>query len=831
MENTEALNNTEEIIVEDANDMKNTQIVTYEYMSHKRASFIRKNIDMILSKIDCRRWEDDQAKETQKKLVLRLCNEIMGSLSGRVKRVYVQKKGYGRRTVADGEVSYASLMREIRGLICVGNYQDIDMVNCHPTILHQYVIKNNIQSFTSIKELESYVKHRDHIIDMTCDEIKQDGHKDEKLRERVKEAIKTTYMKIINGSKKVSDDIINTKNGITRINMFIEEMKKIREKILSMEINEKYLEYAHESFTEGETEYNVEGKAIAYFLQDLEDTILCSAVHWMKTNKYEIGSLIYDGFHVRNKNETIPKSILDKLSKFVFKKTGFSMQFKVKDFMNVIDLKEEELPEPYTLVTREIDAADIMIERMKNNIIKSETCYYARLFEGKNIYKKMIKNDVMEELRKGIFQVDIRKVGSKSIIEFSTSNKGATEIAKAMMTRWPINNDFEEMIEKSTKYKICFKNGYIDIRDYPRMVMHEYDDQTHTLAYIDRDYDEGYITDKHKQYVKTILSEIFGQDYDMAMRFYSIAAFGKPNFKRWCVGLGSRGTGKSQIAKLFENALGDMYVQTINVAHLIYKSNEEGDSKHNNWIIPLHSKGCRLAFSNECDFGNGSKNESKQLSSGKIKSLSSGADNINVRSLFTTGDETLKGLTIGLSLFMNADPPVSEIDVMQTCTELHFNTKFCKQEEYELFKHLNECEENETKYMLADPQRLEKINTSDEMKNALIYLLAENYGDAFIEIKRESYAQVTFKDSILAEFGESFEFTKNPDDMLLVKDVNMHITLSIDQLKRNGSLIKRDYVKYLKEKGVFEKKHNNNRMYSCIKLKPKEHDEVHVLDM
>ena len=56
--------------------------------------------------------------------------------------------------------SLQNLPREFRGAIG-GNYHDIDMVNCHPSILLQYCKKNDIKS----DALEYYVNNRIEVVE------------------------------------------------------------------------------------------------------------------------------------------------------------------------------------------------------------------------------------------------------------------------------------------------------------------------------------------------------------------------------------------------------------------------------------------------------------------------------------------------------------------------------------------------------------------------------------------------------------------------------------------------------------------------------------------
>ena len=62
--------------------------------------------------------------------------------------------------------SLTSLPREMRNSLTHGQYYDVDMKNCHPSILSQHCLENSI----CCDILDSYVKDRDTIISKVCDE-------------------------------------------------------------------------------------------------------------------------------------------------------------------------------------------------------------------------------------------------------------------------------------------------------------------------------------------------------------------------------------------------------------------------------------------------------------------------------------------------------------------------------------------------------------------------------------------------------------------------------------------------------------------------------------
>lgn len=61
--------------------------------------------------------------------------------------------------------SYITLRKEIRHTFAKDLYIDIDIVNCHPTILYQILTSNNI----TCKTLKEYIEQRDHKLKQICE--------------------------------------------------------------------------------------------------------------------------------------------------------------------------------------------------------------------------------------------------------------------------------------------------------------------------------------------------------------------------------------------------------------------------------------------------------------------------------------------------------------------------------------------------------------------------------------------------------------------------------------------------------------------------------------
>jgi len=100
-----------------------------------------------------------------------------GSINGvftveyRLPKNGVGKLGFGRCYGTKG--SLETLERECRGTICRDFYDDIDVINCHPVLLHQFA---QLRYQVELPEVEKYCDNRDEYlkqIHQIKDEAKQ----------------------------------------------------------------------------------------------------------------------------------------------------------------------------------------------------------------------------------------------------------------------------------------------------------------------------------------------------------------------------------------------------------------------------------------------------------------------------------------------------------------------------------------------------------------------------------------------------------------------------------------------------------------------------------
>ena len=215
---------------------------------------------------------------------------------GRKRIVYKQKINNKNRYYAIGS-ALTYLKKEIRNSIMPKNVKDIDMVNCHPTILLYLCKKNNVVCDI----LENYVENRNSILESFGDN---------------KKAVKEIFLTILNGGfKKIySDD--------SKINNYL----KLFEKEI-IEIQNYFYQNDKRYFEEN---YNYMGKNLSRIILDIENQILQIMIDYFVLKRVKIFTLEYDGLKIYTTNKSKHFSI-NELEKIILDKTGINMKLAFKN--------------------------------------------------------------------------------------------------------------------------------------------------------------------------------------------------------------------------------------------------------------------------------------------------------------------------------------------------------------------------------------------------------------------------------------------------------------------------------------------------------------------
>lgn len=284
-------------------------LVYTEYINLDNALKILKNWDNIINNLP----------EERKKIILERQKEFDPLIS--LKKICKNKQSINNVSYLPSKAlknmgrlfaqsaSLQNLPKEIRGAIGT-NYYDIDMINCHPTLLLQYCRKNDIKC----DNLEYYVDNRDDVIEKIMNDYRLN-----------RGDVKQLFLSVMNGGKRdgITDSFfINFSKECERIHTFISSLNpKLYKEVCKRK------------------EFNIHGSLTNIILCNLENEILLNAVQYLKSKGYNIDVLVFDGFMVRkDTDKEITDELLNELGGYVLEKTGYEINFIEKQLDNSFDL-------------------------------------------------------------------------------------------------------------------------------------------------------------------------------------------------------------------------------------------------------------------------------------------------------------------------------------------------------------------------------------------------------------------------------------------------------------------------------------------------------------
>jgi len=259
--------------------------------------------------------------------------------------------GWGRLYGSSHSLAYVS--RRVRGSLCAGLYHDLDIVNCHAVLLSQYA--KRYMNF-DMKELNKYNLNRDE------------------------------YLKLISEHRNDAKEAINTilNNGDSTFE-HLQPMKLEIRSVIKMMKTRPELEALVKKFT-SDHKPNIGGRLMAAVMQSEELKCLRAMITALKSDGWGVGTLIYDGLHVRVEGEKeIP---LSKIEDAIYVETGYRINVSVKPFecLDMSDFKEPD----------EVDSADPIIYK---DIRRS--AYLAKKAEFEKTHFYFTPNDVITTFQDG----------------------------------------------------------------------------------------------------------------------------------------------------------------------------------------------------------------------------------------------------------------------------------------------------------------------------------------------------------------------------------------------------------------------------------------------
>jgi hypothetical protein len=259
----------------------------------------------------------------------------------------ITKSGYGRVSPVKS-LSLCSIRREIRHTLAKNNYVDLDIVNCHPVILYQICVKNQIFPI----HLKRYVEQRDDVLNDVMN--KYNVTKDE---------AKNLFIRLMyfgSFNKWAEDLLLINVTPTSFILDFQKELLNLSNYILGS--NQDLVLELKKTKIGRKSSNNDRGTVVSYFLQEWERRIL-EHIYLYMIGKNIIGDnlvLCFDGIMIPK--DKFYDELIPELEGHLFDKLGFYINIVKKEMNQDIIYKLNEVKEQKRL---EIQESEIMNQEYK----------------------------------------------------------------------------------------------------------------------------------------------------------------------------------------------------------------------------------------------------------------------------------------------------------------------------------------------------------------------------------------------------------------------------------------------------------------------------------
>jgi len=253
--------------------------------------------------------------------------ELVQNNTAHVKYIKSTNNPFGRSNPLRS-LGLFSIRREIRHTLAKNFYVDIDIVNCHPTILYQICEHNNIKCDI----LKDYVINRQKYLDIIMNHYNVD-----------KDIAKNLFIRILYGGN--FNSWMSDNNIINEPLQFIIDFKNEFNNISSIivENNEEIKKYVIDTKeTQNKPLTNLAGSVSSFFLQEYEIRILSELFNYCVQKGYIIDNncvLCADGLMIDK--QIYKQNILSEFNLLIKDKLGFDLNFINKemnqDYLPILD--------------------------------------------------------------------------------------------------------------------------------------------------------------------------------------------------------------------------------------------------------------------------------------------------------------------------------------------------------------------------------------------------------------------------------------------------------------------------------------------------------------
>jgi hypothetical protein len=586
--------------------------------------------------------------------------------------------------------------------------------------------------------------------------------------------------------------------------------------------------------------------------------------HLFKYNIYEkignynnwlsIGILIKNeklGFELFNKiSELMPKydgyneckNFYDNLNKTIFNNTKKQITIASIKYILKKSIDDETL---YKKINKEFinnnnnnsnlifvkddnEASDYLINIIGDNFIYTRKVLYYKK-NNKYIYDK---SEIYNNLISYILGLKIFKTNEKNETLIYCGNiKGAKNIYDAFMAKiltLKQDDNFYNKFHSSTKNKLCFLDGVLDFKER-KFTKWENVENIYTTIIINFNYEE-YFNKPNKEFIntikKTIFENLFNDKTDLVLKYFSRAITANIEDKNFMSFMGNRNCGKGILYLLFKTGFED-YVNSFNLENMLCdrQSKKSSDmAKENGWLMDFQY--CRIGISQETEETEKDITKQKKISNKVIKSIASGGDIIECRSLYN--DKIKINIDTSIIILGNNSIVFDGNDNEEHHIRCEGVKQFISQDKYNSLL-LKYGEKFMSAYSIKKDDLKQVIYENEDYKFGIIYLLYEYYENKALEINNKKilidfdFKIITDDDednniSVRELIFENYIITKDKSDRIIKTD--LYELLDFDKKKINAELKELGCVNNaLKTKDEKDETRNGKACFINIKKK------------
>eukprot|EP00798_Chlamydomonas_sp_ICE-L_P027804 gene27804-biopygen5219 len=690
-------------------------------------------------------WESwDFRKDKDKSKSLDTIQRYFAAADGDLVHVEYAKNKHGRGLFAKRGLSMQCVMREVRNAVAHPFYVDLDFVNCHPTLFSQRCRKRGV----ACPLLDQYCGNRTEVLgDIDADAAQG----------------KTAVLSVMNGSKTA----VYKHQDSVWLRDFQNEMNQARDEIMAPGgADEFYIDIARK-------DRNTYASAVNLMLCDLENECLMAMIEYLDKKSFKVGVLVFDGAMVEKKKEFadskdggVTQEMLDEASDYVWDRTGYRLQIKIKDMtIDMLDVPASAYMGAPVHAPRYAGgddvAAKILLKDLGGKLVKSKGVVFGKHGDVWTNDKDVVESFMFTACqRANIKFVDESGISRK----YSCLYTKAINIVKTAKHYIPVDDNFVKKIWESNLGVLCFRNGVFRFRDKSFAPFSERPEVMPVIV-IDRDFPSERPTNELLEHVKEkVLVSTLGEEgrVNTYLQMIARSMAAKHQDKQWAMLIGERNSGKGLLQALNERAWGQ-YVNTIDSSVLML-NNFTNDVKSQGWMIECEFT--RQTYTNEIKVDPGNKHI--KLDGGLIKKFQSGGDVLKARQLY----ENERALKSASRLFMNLNdlPEISAVDALDTVVVIDFPHKFVNPKDVDEAKWLKF-------FRPADPSLKDGFCAREDVRDAFVWLVI----DAFDHEQALKISDVVRRDTEKLRMDEGdelslinahFKMTTNLTDVVTVADVN-----------------------------------------------------------